>query len=155
VGARVGDLLVLVGVVCVVLLARRNGKRNRVSAIANARAEAFAEGQAFAAANASNSTTVTVGQASAGGSGDDIRAVIVAILDELSASDGLRAVRDGTDYSGRRLGRVPELLLSGQDAGRDLPRPVAVGRANGRNGDTERVTQALAAGYDVVGGYAD
>jgi len=155
VGSRIGDLVVLVGVVCVVLLARRNGKRNRVSAIANARAEAYAEGHAAAtaAASANNSTTVTVGQASGSG-GADVRAVVLAILDELRTADGLRAVRDGSDDSGGRLGRVPELLLLGQDARGDISRGVVVGRGLGSNGHSLGVAPPMKA-YDVTGEYQD
>jgi len=144
VSGRVGDLLVLVGVVALVLLARRNGKRNRVAAIANARAAAFAEGRAdaLATASASNAVNVSVGQQSSAGvvgsNAEDARLAEIFryVLAELG-NDGLRAVRNGANNSAGRLGSVPDVLQL---------RPT-----------TERSVPSLVAnGFDVVGGpYAD
>jgi len=108
-GGRAGDLLVLVGIVLLVLLARRKGKASAAAALAAAYASGYAEGgNAVASAVANQSVAVNVGgQQLANGIDSDEVARYLAII---RADERLRGVRVGSDDSGGRLGRVPDVL---------------------------------------------
>jgi len=149
---------VLVGVVFVVLLARRNGKRNRASAIASAHASGYGEGHAaaLALASATNSTSVVVGQQSATGSGAvgsgfDYEVVARIVRAELD-NDRLRAVRNGANGAGIGLGSVSELLHERQSEVGAIPGHLANGPVGVRRALAERAAPKVMGWVD---GYSD